>query len=277
MLATLVSALSLVSRGRQLSFSQLLAYSPGSQVTSHASERSSRNPLAPSTPYATPYRLLTPHPPPLPHLPSDIDLDQSAIAARLSASYDYAGAQDIYENGGHSKPEATCTFSSPAALVADVADKTSVSFTTEAGDSATATVNGGASAGAVEIDLHYFVSEERVAPDGTTCFTGGLRVADQATGGCIVGSASAGGSSTITISGAVYTAVCVNSAGRTLQGFSTAAQSKMYDCSSDATKDYPNGCPYSTCARPLPPPPPQPRPQPWNQPLSLSLRPPSQV
>ena len=54
---------------------------------------------------------------------ADIDLDQQAIESALSdAPSGYATAKNIYQLGGHSKPTAECTLTSPATLGQAVAN-----------------------------------------------------------------------------------------------------------------------------------------------------------
>jgi len=192
--------------GRSLSYAQILAYNPGSQVTDHA----------------------------------NIDLDQAAIETELgSLPSGYAAAKAIYTNGAYSKPTAVCTLVSPSALGQAVAKKDVVTFTSNFGDASQGKAYAAYEASAVEIAFTYSVSESRVQPTSTACYVGGLDAGVPVTDGCI-------SNGTFTIGATTYTATCTNRGKRTLQGFSTKAQAVMYDCPVDSTVNYPNGCPYTS-------------------------------
>jgi len=218
-LAFQVPALTTGQHGRSLSYAQILSYSPGSQVTDH----------------------------------SNIDLDQAAMETELKDPPDYITAKAIYTTGAHSKPSAVCTLSSPATLGAAVAKKAYVSYTT---NTAQAVTSGKAYAAydatATSLTFTYPVSEDRVQSATTTCYAGGMASANWKTSGCIDGSSAGGASgegdatSTFTIGATTYTAVCTNRGKRTLQGFSTGAQAKMYECPTNSAKSWKNGCPYTS-------------------------------
>jgi hypothetical protein len=222
MLAVAVSigALSMSSSAdnrRQLSYTSILNYNPGSKVTDH----------------------------------SNIDLDQAAIETALG-TYDWTTATAIYTGGAHSKPTAVCTLTGSATAGAAIAKKDSVSFTTVNGDTVTGKAYSDYAADATSISFTYPVAESRVQPDDSACYVGGLPAASQKTLGCISGSGDevssglSAGESSFTIGSTTYTATCVNKGKRTLQGFSTKAQAVMYDCPVDSTVDYENGCPYTS-------------------------------
>ena len=166
---------------------------------------------------------------------------------------DYITAKAIYTTGAHSKPSAVCTLSSPATLGAAVAKKAYVSYTT---NTAQAVTSGKAYAAydatATSLTFTYPVSEDRVQSATTTCYAGGMASANWKTSGCIDGSSAGGASgegdatSTFTIGATTYTAVCTNRGKRTLQGFSTGAQAKMYECPTNSAKSWKNGCPYTS-------------------------------
>jgi hypothetical protein len=205
---------------RQLSYTSILNYNPGSGVTDHA----------------------------------NIDLDQAAMETALG-TYDFVGAKAMYETGAHSKPSAVCTLTSPTTAGAAIAKKDAVTFTTSNGDSVSGKAYTDYTADATEIVFTYPVASIRVQPADTACYVGGLAAADQSTLGCIAGSsgtdAASGdgaGSSSFTIGSTTYTATCVNRGKRTLQGFSTKAQAVMAECPVDTTVDYENGCPYTSYA-----------------------------
>ena len=211
LLASLLTAPQVINHGRKLSFAPILNYAPGSKVTDHAR----------------------------------IDLDQSAMESALAQPVDYTMATTIYTTGAHSKPSAVCTLISPATLGQSVAKSTGVSFSTTSGQ----TITNGKSyqdheATSTTFTFSYPVSEERVQPDGSACFEGGMAVSDRKSSGCIASDGT--GSSTFTINAITYTATCTNRAKRTIQGFSTSAQAKMHDCPTDSSKSWVNGCPYSS-------------------------------
>jgi len=203
---------------RQLSYTSILNYNPGSKVTDHA----------------------------------NIDLDQAAIETALG-TYDWATAKDIYSNGAHSKPTAVCTLTSPATAGAAIAKKASVTFTTANGDTVKGKAYSAYVAADTAISFTYPVSESRVQPADTACYVGGLPTAKQSTLGCIAGSAGtdpssgdASGASSFTIGSTTYTGTCTNKGKRTLKGFSTKAKAVMNDCPKDTTVTYENGCPYTS-------------------------------
>jgi hypothetical protein len=221
MLAVLLHASALAAPAanrRHLSYTQILGYSPGSQVTDHA----------------------------------NIDLDQQALETELK-TLSYTTAKDVYTTGAHSKPTAVCTLVSPTATSAALSKGDDVTFTSVYGDSATGKIYQDYESGVSELMFTYGVSEDRVQDATTTCYVGGMPSSDWATDGCIVGSSSsdaasglADGQSTFTIGTDSFTATCTNRGKRTLQGFSTGAESKMYTCPTDTTKAYKNGCPYTS-------------------------------
>jgi hypothetical protein len=175
---------------------------------------------------------------------ADIDLDQQALESAIS-TYDYTTATAIYTSGAHSKPRAECTLTSPTTLGQAVSKGTAVTFTSNAGTASTGGAYFTYAADATSFRFTYSVADLQVQPTATQCYVGGLPTASQSTSGCV---ATSFGSSTFTIGSTTYTATCVNNAGRTLQGFSTKAQSTMYTCNPTppANITYPTGCPYTS-------------------------------
>ena len=175
---------------------------------------------------------------------ADIDLDQQAIESALSdAPSGYATAKNIYQLGGHSKPTAECTLTSPATLGQAVAKKAQVSFVTKSGMATVGKAYAAYATSDTAISFTYSVSEARVQPTATACYQGGLPASAHQTAGCIDDVA---GVSNFTIAGQTYQATCTNRGKRTLQGFSTKARQVMYDCPVDANAGYANGCPYTS-------------------------------
>merc|ERR1712176_814620 len=198
---------------RQLSQVDILYYEPGSQVTDHA----------------------------------NIDLDQAALVSALSID-DFSTAEDIYTDGAHSKPAATCTLISPATLGQAVEKKAAVSLTTVAGLAITGKTTSSYGSDATSVAFTYPVSESRVQPVDTQCYVGGLKPADYSTQGCIAVDGSQ--QSTFEIGSTTYTASCTNSGKRTLQGFSTKSYDYMWNCNPavDPNATYRVGCPYTSYA-----------------------------
>jgi hypothetical protein len=202
--------------GRSLSYTQILSYPTGSQVTDHA----------------------------------NIDLDQAALETELgSLPSGYVGAQNIYTTGAHSKPTAICTLVSPSTLGQEVARRASVTFTSNNGDSTAGSAYSAYAATATSIRFTYPVSESRVQPASTACYVGALDASAQSTLGCIAvpgGSGATATTNVFTIGSTTYQATCTNRGMRTLQGFSTKAQGVMHDCPRNADLPYENGCPYTS-------------------------------
>jgi len=258
----LVNCLSLASaipHGRKLSYTSLMNYAPGSQVSDHAR----------------------------------IDLDQMAMQNEL-ASLDYVTAEKIYSSGVYSKPAAVCTFSgtdlTTLKALADGSKSDTVYFKTAktgtphyAAGKMTGTMKFSTFTATSELIFTYPVADSQITvtsdvpSDGSeNCWVGDLPLADQTTDGCVDGSTTsttstlvigtgAGAQSTGCASGATagfstcssvsaqITATCTNTGKRSLKGFSTAAKSKMYDptlsskdCPPQTTSPYLKGCPYTS-------------------------------
>ena len=153
------NAIELVNRhaGRRLSYTQILAYNPGSTVNDQA----------------------------------NIDLDQKAMAAEL-AVFDFDAADLIYRNGAHSSPSAVCTIvgaessvsvdssssSSPSVssspLGQNVPEGTSVLFTSNVGVLSRGKAISDHAPGSTSITFRYPVSGTRVQPESIQCYVGGL-------------------------------------------------------------------------------------------------------
>jgi len=195
------------------SYPELLTYIPGSQVTDHA----------------------------------NIDLDQKAMEAQLS-DFDFATAQAIYETGAHSKPTAICDLGGSDATAAAISKGDTITFTAKSGAVATGKAYEDYDAGATQIAFTYSVSGATRTEDlSKQCYAGGLPSADQSTLGCI--STASDGTSAFSVGSTTFQgATCTNRGKRTLQGFSTGAEGKMYTCSvtPPAGATYSVGCPYTT-------------------------------
>jgi len=177
-----------------------------------------------------------------------IDLDQQSLEEAIEDSTDWSAGKELYKNGAHSMPTATCTLLSPNTLSKEVSSSASVTFTTVGGSPATGAALTRYNAGASELAFSYAVSAERVEPFDTRCYVGGLPADQQDTRGCIQGSTSNTTTSVFTVGSTTYTASCTNDGARTLQSFSTKAQQLMYECTAAPAEavTYPVGCPYTT-------------------------------
>jgi len=195
---------------RKLSFESIgLNYEPGSQVTDHAA----------------------------------IDLDQASMETQLALKTDasFANARAIYEDGGHSKSYAAVSLAAP--LSAGVSKSTTISGTTEDGGPVNGKAYADYAAGDTEIRVQYITSDIQDSHVG--CQVGALSLpgVDEAiVDGCLanVGKISIDGSEY----DYSYDMMTDNNNGRTIQGFSTAAESKMFNgckgCPYDAYVDYYN-------------------------------------
>ena len=206
MLTALSAVLSApMTRGRSLSYDPIAGYLPASKVTPH----------------------------------NAIDLDQNAIQTYLGElPIDFDTAFAVYSNGGNSKTYATITFTTPLST----AISAGTAWTSNKGGPSddqlvSGTVKSTAAAGATTIDLYYATKDTHSsASPHVACSVGSLKAAQQVNTGCL--SLNSDDIQVGTGSGAVVldsTAV-ENLAGRTIKGFSTGAESKMYNgCF---------GCPY---------------------------------
>jgi len=192
------TASSTVRSHRRLSYERIVGYEPGSQVTDHAA----------------------------------IDLDQKAIETELKKATDqgFTNAKNIYEKGGNSKSFARVNLGT--GLTVAVPKGTVISGINSDGLQVMGKAKDNFGAGATEIDVQYQTSD---SSPHVTCRVGALTVALGAvTQGCLAATG------TIKVGemdyAYTYDVMEDNMNGRTLMGFSTAAQAKMYACS--------NGCPH---------------------------------
>mmetsp|Transcript_6671 Transcript_6671/g.8857 ORF Transcript_6671/g.8857 Transcript_6671/m.8857 type:complete len:395 (+) Transcript_6671:2-1186(+) len=160
-----------------------------------------------------------------------IDLDQKAIEEQIKVgtAESFNVARKIYEEGGHSKSFAEITLDT--ALVNPVNKGTSVIGESADGAWVYGSVMADYESNTRDIKVQYTVD----ADNSRVCYVGGLPSDKVDTSGCLMEVGS------ITISGQGAFNYQANNQGynknaRAIQGFSTAAQSKMYE-------DCP-GCPY---------------------------------
>ena len=160
-----------------------------------------------------------------------LDLDQKALEVELyNTPADFPNAGRIYREGGHSKSYSQFTVS---ALPAAISKGTAISGTTDDGTVVLGKAYSSASAGDTVLKVQYLVSDDQAT--WVLCRVGGLTEASY-TDGCL------SETGTLTVSTVpellISPTAVVHKNGRTLQGFSTSAQGKMYDgC---------YGCPYET-------------------------------
>jgi len=143
----------------------------------------------------------------------NMDLDQSAmeVAIALKSDAGYAAGIAVYENGGNSKAVATVTLDEKASLI----KSTRMTGTT---------VDGGIASFTVYADTTDSNSLQLKYVDFLACQVGGLDNDSQNTDGCLVSTGTiTDGTTTLDYSGVE------NINKRTLKGFSTAVESKMFE------------------------------------------------
>mmetsp|Transcript_3758 Transcript_3758/g.5526 ORF Transcript_3758/g.5526 Transcript_3758/m.5526 type:complete len:519 (+) Transcript_3758:80-1636(+) len=183
-------------RPRKLSGTSIAGYHPSSTVTDHAA----------------------------------LDQDQVAMASAISLGTEDGLQQSrkIYTMGGNSKSFAVLTLNEAITTAANKGE--AVSGTDDEGKTVTGTIYADAPAGATEIKVQYSITEDRLAHVG--CRVGGLT--NIVTEGCFMSTGTVMvGDETLNYS---YDVTTDNMNGRTLSGFSIAAEAKMYRC---------DACPYS--------------------------------
>jgi hypothetical protein len=190
-------------RRRRLSYVRIAGYGPGSKVTDH----------------------------------NAIDLDQAAMEGQLSKKNDdgFEVAKAIYEQGAHSKSYALVELVGNNGLSKDLKKGTAVKGTGDLGGTITGKLYSNYSEGDKIIKVQYDTTDDQDSYVG--CQVGALPLAGvglENTGGCFkkVGVLQISGKKY----GYFYEPLEDNNNGRTLQGFSTGAEGKMYNnCP---------GCPY---------------------------------
>jgi len=159
-----------------------------------------------------------------------IDLDQKALETNLKIGTDdaYVSAKNIYTMGGNSKSYAVLTLA--AALTVGVEKNVVITGSNADADVITGKAKSDAAIGDTTISFQYSTAD--TFPH-VTCKVGGLT--EVLLDGCLkeAGQIDIGG----TLIDYTYTQSSDNKAGRTLAGFSTSAEVKMYTCS--------NGCPHA--------------------------------
>jgi len=196
----ILSAVALLATGRTAtaSFDRIAGYAPGSKVTDH----------------------------------NAIDQDQKAMEAALGNTVvGYNAANMVYTQGGFSKSYAT--FKLGSGLTTAVAKQDPVRGVNANDEAISGFVYADASIDATEIKVGYSTSEDQATY--MNCKVGGLGSSKVITGCFKVGTnivIDANGTDlNLAVTGSI-----VNSNGRTIQGFSTGAEAKMYSACP--------GCPY---------------------------------
>ena len=161
-----------------------------------------------------------------------MDLDQASFERQLASGTEesFAVAQDIYNQGGHSKSHAVIELD--VALAADLGKSATITGTAVDGTAITAKTYSAASAGDKTIKIKYTTSDDQATYVG--CQVGALPADEHVTAKCFAPS------NTLSIDGLDYTytyeIVGGNKSGRHLAGFSTSADEKQLSgCP---------GCPY---------------------------------
>eukprot|EP00978_Attheya_sp_CCMP212_P024300 scaffold76138_cov53-Attheya_sp.AAC.1 len=193
------------SISRRLSFELIAGYSPRSQVTDH----------------------------------NAIDLDQAAIELALSDGTDqsFQVAREIYEQGGFSKSFAQVLLSQP--LATPISKGTQITGLGQNGQVVVGKAIDAFLAGSRVIRIQYKTSD--IQSNYVNCQVGAVFQRDLV-GGSMDGCFAAGGS--ISIEGTpqtynyTYNVFEDNDNARTIQGFSTGAKDKMYDCPTCPYVDY---------------------------------------
>jgi len=196
------------------SYDRIAGYAPGSQVTDH----------------------------------NAIDLDQAVMETHLKAG-DFAKALNVYDNGGNSKSYAELTIAAPGTAKnitkGALMEATRLVADNELGEptKAIGKAYDNYPAGSTKIRFQYKTSDTQWKADGTTpgynqdCRVGGMDSGDAyySTDGCVDGAKTV----KVTFVDGTTEDIDVTVAhknGRTIKGFSTGAQGKMFDdC---------KGCPY---------------------------------
>jgi len=196
------------STSRRLSFELIAGYSPRSQVTDH----------------------------------NAIDLDQAAMELSLSdgTAQSFQVAREIYEQGGFSKSFAQVILSQP--LSRTVSKGTQITGLGQNGQVVLGKAIGDFLPGSEIIRIQYKTSD--IQADYVGCQVGAVFERDLAkdTSSSMVGCFAAGGQ--LSIEGSperynyTYNVFEDNDNARTIQGFSTGAKDKMYDCATCPYSDY---------------------------------------
>jgi len=156
-----------------------------------------------------------------------IDLDQDALEKQLgfSTAESFQIAQDIYEQGAHSKAYAEVTLDTP--LTSAVSKGAAITGYSTTGSSIETTAYSAADASSSTLKIKYQTFD---SGRHNECSVGALPVADQYKNGCFAETGN------ITVGGNLYSysynPEVDNKNGRTIAGFSTSAEEKQL-----------NGCP----------------------------------
>lgn len=156
---------------------------------------------------------------------SRVDLDQKAMEKDLAQQtvVGFQSALDIYQNGAHSKAYSVLTLSTP--LMASYSKGTEVSGKSVIGNAQGGKLYKAANVGDNVISVQYATTRDCLVrgpePNTNGCFA--------SSGEIVIGSVP------LTYS---YNVESATKNGRTLQGFSTAAQDKMWSCANCPYDDY---------------------------------------
>jgi len=167
-----------------------------------------------------------------------IDLDQKSMETQLAVGTEegFQNAQNIYEQGGHSKSHAVITLDSPLTGALKKGDP--ISGTAEDSSNIVTKAYDDAAEGDSVIKIKYATTDDQATWVG--CHVGALPETEHKTTGCFDNTLS------ITVDGESYTSAQYSysipddtKAGRTIKGFSTSADEKQLTTSTSCP-----GCPY---------------------------------
>jgi len=241
-LALLSSTANGPSRGRLLSEDPILSYYPASGVYDH----------------------------------NRIDLDQAAMESAFQKSTCVADTDGstcagiangdvkaVYEKGGYSGPQGTCTWTVQNGLTTPLAKKATMQYSVDGLAFVTKKTSAAAVVGDKSVKFYYATASDRLHVNTYTkdgpCIKAGIPSSyggyDDDYIGYNVNGCIAAGVSKVKIGTDEYDCASVDNskASRTLQGFSTKAKKLMYDSTmsgaapaEDTSKSYKNGVPYTS-------------------------------
>jgi hypothetical protein len=189
---------------RHLSFEKIVGYEPKSSVTDHAA----------------------------------IDLDMESIEKLLGVGTadSFKIAREVYEEGAHSKSYAEVNLSTPLTSPISAGDPLigkSSAGTQIRGEALKTVAVGGTT-------LQFLYAYAATQATYSTCQVGALGDNDMAknVAGCLSSNGTIEAESLGSLGTYTYNVKTANDNGRTLQGFSTGAQEKMYECANCPYVDY---------------------------------------
>ena len=189
---------------RRLSFQKIVGYEPKSSVTDHAA--------------------------------IDLDLKQIGTNLAVATKDSYLIARAIYEGGAHSKSYADVKLATP--LKTKIAKGAPLIGKNSAGAQVRGTALSDVDVGGASIQFVYAYGAQQATY--STCQVGALGDNGIATvmSGCLAVNGTIEAESIGSLGSYTYNPMTENDNARTLQGFSTGAQEKMYECDNCPYVDY---------------------------------------